>query len=149
MTCVFGTSLEVEVDVLSEETLTGVRQLTSHAFLTFVSVDGDGSRLPVAAAARSETDAERRQCEDAQARRAERLKKRKAEGSDLTMHNAQRAHAGCRMPDVECAMYRKASLRQEAVSLSRGVSRMQAVHEPSRQAARPASDIRRPTPGIG
>ena len=53
VTCTFGTSLEIEVDVLSEETLTGVRQLTSHAFLTFVSVDDEGSRLPVRAAARS------------------------------------------------------------------------------------------------
>ena len=49
VTCTFGTSLEVAVDVLSEETLTGVRQLTSHAFLTFVSVDG--VRQPPARAA--------------------------------------------------------------------------------------------------
>src|SRR6187431_3474353 len=34
VTCAFTTSLEVLVDVFSEETLTGVRQLTSHAFLT-------------------------------------------------------------------------------------------------------------------
>ena len=80
VTCTFGTSLEVLVDVLSEETLTGVRQLTSHAFLTFVSVDGDGRRQPVPPLL-VETDAERRQCEDAHARRNERLRKRKAEAT--------------------------------------------------------------------
>jgi acyl-CoA hydrolase len=80
VTCAFGTSLEVEVDVLSEETLTGVRQLTSHAFLTFVSVDGDGKRQAVPPLL-IQTDAERRQCQDAHARRDERLRKRKAEGT--------------------------------------------------------------------
>ena len=80
VTCAFGTSLEVEVDVLSEETLTGVRQLTSHAFLTFVSVDDAGNRLPVPPLL-IETDAERQQCEDAHARRSERLRKRKAGGT--------------------------------------------------------------------
>ena len=33
VTCVFSTSLEVEVEVFSEETLTGTRKLTSRAFL--------------------------------------------------------------------------------------------------------------------
>ena len=79
VTCTFGTSLEVAVDVLSEETLTGVRQLTSHAFLTFVSVDASGSRLPVPPLL-IETDAERQQCEEAHARRAQRLMKRKDVG---------------------------------------------------------------------
>src|SRR4051812_48763031 len=70
VTCTFGTSLEIEVDVLSEEPLTGIQQLTSHAFLTFVSVDESGNRLPVPPLL-VETDAERRQCEEAHARRAE------------------------------------------------------------------------------
>src|SRR5690606_5677661 len=35
----FSTSLEVWVQVLSEEALTGVRRLTSQAYLTFVAVD--------------------------------------------------------------------------------------------------------------
>ena len=47
VTCVFTTSLEVQVEVFSEETLTGVRKLTSRAFLTFVAVDRDGGRVPV------------------------------------------------------------------------------------------------------
>src|SRR5216110_2040891 len=47
VTCVFTTSLEVRVDVYSEETLTGHRQLTSTAFLTFVAIDRDGTRVQV------------------------------------------------------------------------------------------------------
>src|SRR3954451_24527546 len=35
VTCAFHTSLEVQVDVFSEEALTGNRTLTSRAFLTF------------------------------------------------------------------------------------------------------------------
>ena len=52
VTCTFTTSLEVQVDVYSEETLTGRRLLTSRAFLTFVAIARDGSRIPVDAAAR-------------------------------------------------------------------------------------------------
>src|SRR5919198_452866 len=47
VTCVFHTSLEVQVDVFSEETLTGRRLLTSRAFLTFVGVDRDGGRVQI------------------------------------------------------------------------------------------------------
>ena len=47
VTCTFTTSLEVQVDVYSEETLTGRRLLTSRAFLTFVAIARDGSRIPV------------------------------------------------------------------------------------------------------
>src|ERR671936_1861903 len=47
VTCVFTTSLEVEVEVFSEETLTGRRQLTSSAFLTFVAIDRNGGKMPV------------------------------------------------------------------------------------------------------
>ena len=47
VTCVFTTSLEVRVDVFSEETLTGRRRLTSRAFLTFVAIDRDGGRVNV------------------------------------------------------------------------------------------------------
>jgi acyl-CoA hydrolase len=69
------TSLEAQVDVYSEETLTGKRLLTSRAFLTFVAVARDGSRVPVTPLL-VETDEERRICEEAHARRRERLKKR-------------------------------------------------------------------------
>jgi acyl-CoA hydrolase len=75
VTCVFTTSLEVRVDVYSEETLTGKRQLTSRAFLTFVGIDREGNRLKVPPLV-VESDAERRDCEAANARRAERLKRK-------------------------------------------------------------------------
>ena len=77
VTCVFHTSLEVRVDVYSEETLTGKRLQTSRAFLTFVAIDRSGARIPVAPLL-VETEEDRRECESAQARRAERLR-RKAE----------------------------------------------------------------------
>src|SRR5213592_3787248 len=47
VTCTFTTSIEVQVDVFSEETLTGKRQLTSRAYLTFVAVAEDGQRVRV------------------------------------------------------------------------------------------------------
>src|SRR5262245_18716471 len=75
VTCTFTTSLEVQVDVYSEETLTGKRLLTSRAFLTFVAISREGGRgqvPPLLVAA----DAERVQCEEARARRAERLKRK-------------------------------------------------------------------------
>jgi len=79
VTCVFQTSLEVQVDVFSEETLTGRRQLTSRAYLTFVATDREGRRVPVPPLL-VETEEERRMCEEAHARREERLK-RKAESA--------------------------------------------------------------------
>src|SRR6184192_4166859 len=75
VTCVFKTSLEVEVDVFSEETLTGRRQLTSRAYLTFVAIDRQGGRVLIPPLI-VETDEERRICEEAHARRAERLKRK-------------------------------------------------------------------------
>ena len=82
VTCVFKTSLEVQVDVFSEETLTGRRQLTSRAFLTFVAINRDGQRVPVPPLL-VETDEERRVCQQAHARREERLK-RKEEREDVS-----------------------------------------------------------------
>src|SRR3984893_1367569 len=75
VTCAFTTSLEVQVDVYSEETLTGQQRLTSRAFLTFVAVAPDGARVPVPPLL-VETDEERRVCEEAQARRVARLEKK-------------------------------------------------------------------------
>src|SRR6059058_6424236 len=73
VTCVFTTSLEVQVDVFSEETLTGRRRLTSRAFLTFVAVSRSGDRVSVPPLL-IETEEERRVAEAARLRRAERLK---------------------------------------------------------------------------
>ena len=75
VTCVFTTSLEVQVDVFSEETLTGKRQMTSTAFLTFVAIDRAGAKIRVPPLL-VETEDARRVCEDAHARRAERLKRK-------------------------------------------------------------------------
>jgi acyl-CoA hydrolase len=75
VTCAFTTSLEVQVDVFSEETLTGHRQLTSRAFLTFVAAASAGGR-PRVPPLLLETDEERRDAEAALARRADRLRKK-------------------------------------------------------------------------
>jgi len=75
VTCTFNTSLEVLVEVFSEETLTGTRRMTSRAFLTFVTVSEDGRRVPVNPLL-LETDEERRIAGEAQARRAARLKRK-------------------------------------------------------------------------
>jgi acyl-CoA hydrolase len=75
VTCTFNTSLEVEVEVFSEETLTGRRQMTSRAFLTFVAIDRDRHRVRVLPLL-IETEDDRRRCEEARARRAERLRRR-------------------------------------------------------------------------
>jgi acyl-CoA hydrolase len=75
VTCTFTTSLEVEVEVFSEETLTGMRQLTSRAYLTFVAIDRDGQKHPVPPLL-IDTEEDRRRCDDAHRRRAERLRRR-------------------------------------------------------------------------
>jgi acyl-CoA hydrolase len=68
----FRTSMEVEVRVMSEESLTGKRTLTSHAYLTFVAIDADGRRVAVPDLV-LETEAERTRAEQARARRDQRL----------------------------------------------------------------------------
>jgi acyl-CoA hydrolase len=75
VTCVFTTSIEVQVDVFSEETLTGKRQLTSRAFLTFVAIDAAGNRIRIPPLV-VETEEERRVCEAAQERRKARLNRK-------------------------------------------------------------------------
>jgi acyl-CoA hydrolase len=76
VTATWSTSLEVEVEVFSEETLTGVRRMTSRAYLTFVAIDREGQRLQIPALI-VETDEERRKNAAAEVRRAERLKARR------------------------------------------------------------------------
>ena len=72
VTAAFKTSLEVEVEVFSEETLTGTRKLTSRAFLTFVAIDEQGGRVP-GPPLQLDTDAERKKAEEAGQRRTARL----------------------------------------------------------------------------
>ena len=76
VTAVWSTSLEVEVEVFSEETLTGLRKMTSRAFLTFVATDRDGRRLPIPGLI-LETPEDRQRAAEADVRRAERLKARR------------------------------------------------------------------------
>ena len=75
VTATWTTSLEVEVRVFSEETLTGRRRMTSLAYLTFVAVDRESHRLPIPGLI-LENDDDRRRSQEAQVRRAERLRAR-------------------------------------------------------------------------
>ena len=77
VTAVWSTSLEVEVEVFSEETLTGVRRMTSRAYLTFVAIDRGGQRVPIPGL-QLDTDEDRQRAAEADARRAERLRARRS-----------------------------------------------------------------------
>jgi acyl-CoA hydrolase len=77
VTAAWTTSLEVEVEVFSEEILTGTRLLTSRAYLTFVAIDREGRRIPIPGLI-LESPEEKRRAAEADVRRAERLKARKA-----------------------------------------------------------------------
>ena len=76
VTATFRSSLEVEVEVFSEGTLTGERRLTSRAFLTFVAIDRAGGHVQVPPLL-LETDAERQTAREAEVRRAARLAAKK------------------------------------------------------------------------
>jgi acyl-CoA hydrolase len=75
VTATWTTSLEVEVEAYSEETLTGVRKLTSTAYLTFVAVERDGGKVPVPPLL-LELEDDKRRAREAEVRRAARLKAR-------------------------------------------------------------------------
>lgn len=77
VTAAWSTSLEVEVEVFSEEILTGVRRMTSRAYLTFVAIDREGGRLPVPGLI-LETEPDKQRAREADARRAQRLEARQA-----------------------------------------------------------------------
>jgi acyl-CoA hydrolase len=77
VTAAWTTSLEVEVEVFSEEILTGVQRMTSRAFLTFVAIDREGQRATVPPLL-LETDTDRQRAADAEVRRRERLRARQA-----------------------------------------------------------------------
>ena len=76
VTAAWTTSLEVAVEVFSEETLTGLRRMTSRAYLTFVATDRDGRRLPIPGLI-LESEEEKRRAAEAEVRRAQRLEARK------------------------------------------------------------------------
>ncbi|MBA2259899.1 MAG: acyl-CoA thioesterase [Acidobacteria bacterium] len=77
VTAAWSTSLEVEVEVFSEEILTGERRMTSRAYLTFVAIDRDGRRLSIPPLL-LESEEEKRRAAEADVRRAARLEARKA-----------------------------------------------------------------------
>lgn len=79
VTAAWKTSLEVEVEVYSEETLTGVRRMTSRAYLTFVAIDRDNNKVTIPALELT-SDAERANAAGAEVRRRARLA-RKAQPS--------------------------------------------------------------------
>lgn len=68
----FRSSMEIGVTVHAENPLTGERQLTTSALLTFVALDKDGKKLPVPPLA-LDSDAERAAAAQAARRRKERL----------------------------------------------------------------------------
>ena len=72
VTAAYKTSLEVEVSVYSEETLTGIRRMTSRAYLTFVATDQQGQRHEIPALI-LETPEQKVKAADADARRAARI----------------------------------------------------------------------------
>lgn len=76
VTWVGRTSMEVAVEVFSENYLTGERKFTNKAYLTFVAVDTDSKPVGVCGLL-LETDEEKQEYEAAAARRCERLKNRK------------------------------------------------------------------------
>jgi acyl-CoA hydrolase len=76
MNRVFQTSMEVGVKVWVEDLLKGDLQHTSSAYLTFVAIDAQGKRVPVAPVI-PETDEEKRRYAEALARREYRLQMRR------------------------------------------------------------------------
>jgi acyl-CoA hydrolase len=77
VTAVWKTSLEVQVDVFSEETLTGRRRMTSRAYLTFVAIDRDNRRVPIPGLI-LESEEDTRRAGEAEQRRAQRLEARRS-----------------------------------------------------------------------
>jgi acyl-CoA hydrolase len=75
MTFVARTSMEIRVDIESEDLGTGERRKTSTAYMTFVAIDKNGRPKPVPSLI-LETAEERREARAAETRRAERLKHR-------------------------------------------------------------------------
>jgi len=75
MTFVGRTSMEIRVDVQSEDLMSGARRQTSTAYLTFVAVDKSGRPTEVPPLL-LETEEDRQEAKAAEARRAARLQHR-------------------------------------------------------------------------
>jgi acyl-CoA hydrolase len=75
VTWVGRTSMEVLVEVFSEDYMTGEQKFTNRAYLTFVAVD-ENCRPTEVCGLLPETDEDKREYEAAEKRRNERLKRR-------------------------------------------------------------------------
>lgn len=80
----FNSSMEVGVTVHAENPLTGERQLTTSALLTFVALDGEGRKLPVPQLLLG-NDVEKLASEEATVRRSERLARKDKGGAWLRL----------------------------------------------------------------
>ncbi len=80
MTRAFTTSMEVEVQVFSEDPLSGNRIKTSTAFLSFVALDKDGRPTPISPLI-PETEEEKGRYRAALRRRRRRLREAKETGA--------------------------------------------------------------------
>jgi acyl-CoA hydrolase len=74
--CAFHTSVEVGVDVFSEDSVSGIRKHTTTAFLTFVALDETGKPVPVPPVIPDSSE-EKRRYKEAGERREIRIKTRK------------------------------------------------------------------------
>lgn len=77
---VFRTSMEVGVEVRSEDPLTGIQHHTTSAFLTFVALGPENKPEPLPPLV-CETDEERTREREAHERRAQRLARKRAGGA--------------------------------------------------------------------
>jgi acyl-CoA hydrolase len=81
LNAVFGSSMEAEVRVYSENPLSGERHMTTRAFVTMVGIDGDGRPHRVTGLIAGNDD-ERRRAGEAGERRKARLALRSSADSD-------------------------------------------------------------------
>lgn len=85
----FTTSMETEINVWAENTVTGERRICNKAYYTFVAVDQNGQPIPVPPL-EPETDEEKARYESAGRRRELRLvlsgRMKAAEATDLIKH---------------------------------------------------------------
>ncbi|MEO1287413.1 MAG: acyl-CoA thioesterase [Chloroflexota bacterium] len=78
LTYVGRTSMEVRVEVISENPITGERLITNTAYYVYVAINSDGTPKPVPPLL-YETDEERKRAEQAQERQAYRKQQRAQE----------------------------------------------------------------------
>ena len=83
---VFHTSMEVGVKVVVEDLMTGRKQHTCSAYLTFVALDARGQPAPVQPVV-PETEEEQKRYREAGERRAYRLAMREPGGTEFSLRN--------------------------------------------------------------